>query len=93
MRIENERLKRALEVSLEQEWRTMPEESEIWKMHRFSPGFLEKMQRLQEEAQETEQKMALYESLGDCGLHDAGAAWDRNDACKSVQGQHGYSKK
>ena len=29
MRIENERLKRALEVSLEQEWRTMPEESEI----------------------------------------------------------------
>ena len=56
MRIENERLKRALEVSLEQEWRTMPEESEIWKMHRFSPGFFEKMQRLQEEAQETEQK-------------------------------------
>lgn len=56
MRIENERLKRALEVSLEQEWRTMPEESEIWKMHRFSPEFFEKMQRLQEEAQETEQK-------------------------------------
>lgn len=56
MKKENERLKRALEVSLEQEWRTMPEESEIWKMHQFSPEFLEKMQRLQEEAKETEQK-------------------------------------
>lgn len=56
MRKENERLKRALEVSLEQEWRTMPEESEIWKMHQFSPEFLKKMQRLQDEAQGAEQK-------------------------------------
>ena len=56
MRKEKECLKRALEVSLEQEWRTMPDEAEIWKMHQFSPEFLKKMQRLQEVVQETEQK-------------------------------------
>lgn len=36
----------ALEEYLEREWQELPPEPEIWKMHRFSAGFLRRMREL-----------------------------------------------